>query len=253
MLPEFFSTRGYLMSQSKKPASRQRRTVKRAKGSSKLASYAVTASGVALALGGANLAEAGIITGPLSVETGGNVFFDIPGSSDPLVSGLEIQNNYSDNYSNYYSFLRSGVGSGFQWMIAPGFGGLIVDASTSTLINGDTQSFLSPGAKGYLAGGSSNLLPRSGFVGFRVNNAATGGTIQNPVYWYGWLEVEVTGNQGNDGFTTKITAYGYDNEGNSILAGQTAIPEPSGLAMVALGGLAVAGRRWRRIGQKAAG
>jgi hypothetical protein len=239
------------MGETKKPVSKQRRRVKPAKGSSQLASYAVTASGVAVALGGAHLADAGIITGSLNAQAAPNqsVSFFIPELGSE--SGLELVNGYSEIKQSFFSRIKAVFGGDFHLMqpyVSLYYGSIILQVGDYIDNRQEFVDTEAPG-KGTLAGFSIFSPARDGYVGFRVSNSAT-----NNQTWYGWFAVSVTGNM-NSGFHTAITAYAYDTDGNPIFAGQglaTAIPEPTGLAMVALGSLAVATRRWRRIGQKAA-
>jgi hypothetical protein len=250
-----FLTRVIIMRQTKKQSSQIRKkqssqirqTVNPLKYWSRLTSYALTASVAAVVMGGANSAEAGIITGryepPVVAGPRDHEIFSIPVTID---YGIQwVINDFFTSPSLYFSDLDPGLHTGLRWMRGGDGTRLFIDPGV--LIDGSADYF-SVGQSGTLAGGNNNLPARAGFVGFKVYNAST-----NNRFWYGWLAVTVTGNQ-SIGFTTTITEFGYDNTGSGIIAGfiGSPIPEPSGLAMVALGGLAVAGRRWRRIGQKVA-
>jgi hypothetical protein len=84
------------------------------------------------------------------------------------------------------------------------------------------------------------------FLGVRFKKSAS-----DTNFVFGWVNFSIVYNTDTDTIDRfTVHSWAYDDSGAPILAG--AIPEPSGLTMVALGGLAVAGRRWRRIGQKVA-
>lgn len=79
----------------------------------------------------------------------------------------------------------------------------------------------------------------TGFIGFRFNG---GSGIE-----YGWARVTMNGAPGN-GFT--VVDYAWGDVGTAIVAGQTAVPEPASLGLLAVGaaGLLI----WRRSRSKAA-
>jgi hypothetical protein len=77
--------------------------------------------------------------------------------------------------------------------------------------------------------------PGTGFIGFRFNG---GSGIE-----YGWARVTMEGTPGN-GFT--IVDYAWADSGTSITAGQTAVPEPGSLGLLALGGAGLLAWRRRR-------
>jgi hypothetical protein len=245
------------MSQSKKQASKQRRTVKRAKGSSKLASYAVTATGVAATLGGAQMAEAGIIWSGIQnvsvpYNAGVPTIIDFAFAGSGLTSGARTQFRFAvESYYGNYDFAKGGVGSNNYSQFAYKFPVTDGILDKDTLISddlflplGDNRSRSINFLDVYRGGGYDG--PQDRYLGVRFN---PGSGVR-----YGWINYRgiLDANSKTISELT-IVSWAFDSSGAAILAGQTAaIPEPSGLAMVALGGLAVAGRRWRRIGQKAA-
>ncbi|MBE7158245.1 MAG: PEP-CTERM sorting domain-containing protein [Rhodospirillales bacterium] len=79
------------------------------------------------------------------------------------------------------------------------------------------------------------LTPGTGYLGFRFTDAA--GTE------YGWASITVAGVPGNE-FT--LNSYAYTTAGELITAGQTAVPEPGSLGLLALGGAGLVAWRKRR-------
>ena len=77
--------------------------------------------------------------------------------------------------------------------------------------------------------------PGTGFIGFRFNGGA--GTA------YGWARVTMEARRAN-AFT--IVDYAWADSGTSITAGQTAVPEPGSLGLLALGGAGLLAWRRRR-------
>ncbi len=103
------------------------------------------------------------------------------------------------------------------------------------------QSFGVPASeRGDMAffGGYSNsqwLAPGVGYVGFTFDLGA--GTQ------YGWAELDVAGAPINTG---TFIRYAYAGPGESLFAGQTAVPEPSSLAALALGAAGILAWRKKR-------
>ena len=105
-------------------------------------------------------------------------------------------------------------------------------------LNISTLNFL-PAASGTMAIGYGYYLSQflnagTGYVGFRFNNQQQ----------YGWARVTMLGSQPDNSFV--IEEYAYGDIGDSIFAGQTAVPEPSALGILACGAVGLAALRRRR-------
>ncbi|MHB0961250.1 MAG: PEP-CTERM sorting domain-containing protein [Pirellulaceae bacterium] len=92
---------------------------------------------------------------------------------------------------------------------------------------------------GFLAGGDGFtndqfLEPVTGYIGFSFD--AGGGTQ------YGWLQVSMDTGAPKNAFT--VVDYAYAGIGERILAGQTVVPEPGSLGLLATGAIGLL--LWRR-------
>jgi hypothetical protein len=86
---------------------------------------------------------------------------------------------------------------------------------------------------------SKFLAPGTGFIGFRFNG---GSGIE-----YGWARVTMEGSPEN-GFT--LVDYAWSDVGTAITAGQTAVPEPGSLGLLAVGATGLL--LWRKRRPKSA-
>jgi|GEM_PF-1392452 len=217
----------------------------------KNASLALKLSALAGAAGIAPAAHAAIIqstTLPLSPPSSGNTstLWDIDGSSG---NGFRLVNSSTTFGSRRCATLL--FGSHHAKMVATnqhysGFriANMALNAVVGpTLPNGLSFIGANYGWRGRLTSNGNAKNPffpvgTPGYFGFKF-------TGSNSTTEYGWGTLLVTGTPVGQGFTIQ-NAY-YDNTGASIMVGQTvAIPEPSSMALLALGATGLAAWRLRR-------
>jgi hypothetical protein len=203
---------------------------------------AYAAAGAATALAGAGTAEADIhYSGAI------NAFF---ASQSSVVQSFALQNNAILRFVNIATGSSSGgvalfrvqgaaVSNQFRGLAAGNFryperlnSNVPVSGGAFTNFNANFFATLAYGG-GYT--NSQFLNPGVGFIGFRFN---TGAGIQ-----YGWARVNMGGAPDNS-FT--LVDYAWGDPGDMIRAGQTVIPEPGSLGLLAVGAVGLLFWRKRR-------
>jgi hypothetical protein len=231
-------------------ASANRRTAKHVKMSSKLATYGAAATGAAAVLGGASVAEAGIIYSGVRNQTVAQnssftLDFGATSNSDSLATGSSA-NQFIFDHSEYLNYLNfnnkyvkleslindkrvrsvSGDAANGVEILASG----TIDATNMTLGAGGNSSI---NIQSFYNGNNFGGTNANGYIGVKFNSSG----------YYGWIQYQGTFNAATETYSVKIVDWAYDDTGASIQAG--AVPEPTGLGLLALGALTGASR-WRR-------
>ncbi|MGC4017344.1 MAG: PEP-CTERM sorting domain-containing protein [Luteolibacter sp.] len=112
----------------------------------------------------------------------------------------------------------------------------ILNATFGSTVDG-SLNFLSDygGSDSHIGSGSNQFASGTeGYIAFKFTPNDDSGTF------YGWMRVSLS----NDGSTGLIRDWAYDNSGSSIIVGSiTAVPEPSGFALLGLGAAGLLRRR----------
>ena len=166
-------------------------------------------------------------------STPGDVFWDVDGTG-----GNEVRFN---NYIGAFNFKDiKFAGNGFSWVInATGDDNLQgLGSSVSVSVNPFRNYVVTVFISGNIHKSSDITSGVPTYAGFQFN--PTGGMVL-----YGWANITLT--TGGVG-TFTINSWAYEDNGNTILTGATAVPEPStyalGLGMLALGAAGL--RRFRK-------
>ncbi len=198
------------------------------------AAYAAT--GAAAAMVGTQTAEADITHVVVGSPTG-----DIGVGDDKYfnLGGTVSLNFFNSSVGGGYAVAQFAVfNAGFQGEIvgfsSNGFG---YASNLTAGANISTQNFVA-GAFGTLAYGggyaNSQFVNTGGYVAFRFN----GGTQ------FGWARL--TSNADAPANTYVVEEYAYGDVGDTVAVGQTAIPEPGSLGLLALGAIGLMASRRRR-------
>lgn len=154
-----------------------------------------------------------------------------------------VKGTRSSTEFNGYDFNPYNNGSGLTFYGAAAASGILATGTPGTTAQARVLQFgdlisSSGQYNQYQTRGDSFEINGQEYVGLRFFNEATG--ILN----YGWALMKTTA---GNGFPAAVLAYGYENTGLSITAGQTAaeVPEPGSFALMglALGALAFLRRR----------
>jgi len=105
-------------------------------------------------------------------------------------------------------------------------------ASTSVNLYDERKTSTGPGPTGNF--NPDNIVGNPEYIGVRFKLGGAG------IDYFGWIAVDFTS---REDVTGAITGFGYEDTGGSILAG--AIPEPTGLAALAVGAVALVRRKGR--------
>lgn len=140
------------------------------------------------------------------------------------IQGAAVSNQFRGQAPNQYRYV-SNLASG-----VPVSGGAFINH------NGVAFATLAYGAG---VGNSQWKTAGTGFIGFRFN----GGTGIE----YGWARLTVSGTTAN---TFTVVDYAWGDAGTPIATGQTAVPEPGSLGLLALGASGLLA--WRRSRAQAA-
>ena len=201
----------------------------------RLAAYSALAAAGACAVAAPQAQAAVVTSGPLNIT--------VPNTLDGIYLNLVTGATGTTGSSvTGFDFNPYATGGAF----ATYFSGTATAGNYIVFTPGSTVSAANTFGTGSTA--TTELFYRAGvadgFLGIHFLNEATG------VLNYGYVELKTTG---ATGFPATILSYGYENTGAALTI-PGAVPEPTTLAALGLGALALGAsgvRRWRRAKQTA--
>ena len=168
------------------------------------------------------------------------LIFNAQTSSSSAVVDFRL-NSFGLHGSGLVVSLPANPGDGIVKALASGF---TIGPTLAT--NAGFSSGPLPGGKDHFIGsgsawgldGTNGTEPSEAFIGFRFEgNGAAMDTL------YGWAKLSFLGS----GAGFEITEWAFDSSGASIAAGQvSAVPEPSGLSLLAMGAAGIGVMRRKR-------
>ena len=223
----------------------------------KLERKLLTYSAAAASVGAAGAAHAAIVysPGPQTIANGGsaNIDFNSDGVTDASITnqaGLKNSLRYYANGTTDSSTNAQTSGIAYAPFTDTAHPVRPAALTAGTPINGLLNYMVD-------AGGKANTLLGDGTVGSVGNDQNVGYFVANssvPQYlgvqftansqtFYGWVGLSNLGDPASSTSTGTVTGYAYDDTGAAILAGATAVPEPAGLGLLAVGAAGLLRRR----------
>ncbi len=154
------------------------------------------------------------------------------------LTGGESLNFFHPTLGGTAGAVQLGVfNGGLTGDVAGFFTGFNYASNLAPGVNVSTQNFVNAFATLAYGGGYPNsqfLAAGDGYLAFRFN----GGTQ------FGWARVTMDGVQPSNTYT--IQEYAFGDVGDQVRVGQTAIPEPAALGLLALGAVGLVATRRRR-------